>query len=156
MRVPSIGVLIFFALVSAEAIAYSAAIINFGLLASLLFGILSFACGTIILRRLGLQLGQLLSENIDGGRIRWVQFRSLGWIVAAAILLILPGFLTNLVGFVIALFHLRLLISTSVPTGDVDRQVIDLEETEWSVTEKSRGVQRPTPIETKFDTNNPK
>ena len=139
MRRFSVGTLSFLLLFLAEIATYVAVIDEWGWGTALGIGVGSLALGFLVLSRLGQDMGRVFSNA--GGNIVQLSFGGLfsgGLSIAGAILLILPGFLTDFLGLllVIASFGLRFLPDrfspASSPVRDMGGGVTDLRPEEWS------------------------
>lgn len=143
----SIGLLLVLGWVAAEIVTYAAVIRNAGVLVAVIIGVGSFALGVLILKRLGLRLGPLMEESLRRDREDPLAFlRAVSMAAIAALLLILPGFLTNLVGIVLLLLFPRTWLG---PTGNPARKthgaeedIVDLDESEWSSADPQRKALR--------------
>lgn len=145
MRGFSVGTLSFLLLFLAEIATYVVVIDTWGFGAAVGIGFGSLLLGFLALARLGQNVGEVFAGA--SGRIVQLSFNGLfsgGLSIAGAILLILPGFLTDLVGLllVVASWGLKFLperlnpLPSSVsPPGrgpDLDGKVTDLNPEEWS------------------------
>ncbi|HSG95626.1 MAG TPA: FxsA family protein [Afifellaceae bacterium] len=100
--------------------------------------------GTMLLRRQGLAIIQQIRQELEANRIPAGQLADGAMIAVAGILLLTPGFVTDSVGF--ALFvpalraliwrqigkHLDVTVSTAAGPGQNKRNIVELDETEYS------------------------
>jgi len=103
-----LGSLFFIALVLVEIAAYELVISNLGWAAAFSIGIGSIVAGVLVLKRLGQSLLQAMSQSAASATsFRFEGLYAGGFATAGAILMILPGFTTDLVGLISALIGWR-------------------------------------------------
>ena len=78
-----------------------------GVLGTLAIVLGSGVAGVMILRQQGVQLGQALRQNMGAGRLPVAHS---GLVALGAVLLILPGFLTDMIGLVLLVPPIRAVI----------------------------------------------
>jgi len=127
------------ALLLAEIAAYALVIDIWGWSAAFAVGLGSLALGFLLLARLGQNLGTLFSGPVQGPVL--LSFSGLfsgGLMVAGALLLILPGFLTDFLGLglVVASWALKLVprrfVPQAAPAPGPTGPVTDLNPEEWT------------------------
>jgi UPF0716 protein FxsA len=103
-----LGSLFFIALVLVEIAAWGLVISNLGWPAAFSIGIGSIVAGVFVLKRLGQGLLQAMSQSAASATsFRFEGLYAGGFATAGAILMILPGFVTDAVGLVCALIGWR-------------------------------------------------
>jgi UPF0716 protein FxsA len=137
-----LGSLFFIVLVLVEIAAYALVISNLGWLAAFSIGIGSIVAGVFVLKRLGQGLLQAMSESAASATsFRFDGLYAGGFATAGAILMILPGFMTDLVGLISALIGWRAWLipapegrtpPTSRSGGRSADKTMDLRPDEWS------------------------
>lgn len=133
MRAPSIGRAIFLGWVAAEFIAYAVFFSIFSLSAGFLFGAGSIALGLLTIRAAGRRVARdtaaELMKAAENGSLGSLPYALLG-----AILLLLPGFLSNLAGLVLVVLGSRIFWGRTAPAARerTQAQEFDLEPHEWS------------------------
>ncbi|MDB5532721.1 MAG: FxsA cytoplasmic rane protein [Hyphomicrobiales bacterium] len=134
-----LGSLFFIVLVLVEIAAYGLVISNLGWLAAFSIGIGSIVAGVFVLKRLGQGLLQAMSESAASATsFRFDGLYAGGFATAGAILMILPGFVTDLVGLISALIGWRAWLmpvhgDRAPPTGGRPAdKTMDLRPDEWS------------------------
>lgn len=136
MRAPSIGRAIFLGWVAAEFIAYAVFFSLFSLSAGILFGGGSIALGLLTIRAAGRRVAQgaaaELMKAAENGSVGSLPYALLG-----AVLLLLPGFLSNLAGFALVvlgsrIFWGRTFSGRTVSPERTQAQEVELEPHEWS------------------------
>lgn len=145
----SIGFLLVLTWIAAEIVTYAAVIKSAGVLAAVAIGVGSFALGILVLKRLGLRLGPLMEESLQRNRQDPLQFlKAVSMAAIAAILLILPGFLSNIAGVALLLLFPRTWLGPTVPARkrqhDRSEDVVDLDSSEWSTKTPPRKEIQPT------------
>lgn len=139
MRGFSLGTLSFILLFLAEIATYVVVIDAWGFGAALAIGFGSLVLGFLVLAKLGQNMGEVFAGA--GGRIVQLSFNGLfsgGLLIAGALLLILPGFLTDFVGLLLigASWGLKLLPArfspVSSPIREANDGITDLRPEEWS------------------------
>ena len=133
MRAPSIGRAIFLGWVAAELIAYAVFFSLFSLSAGILFGAGSIALGLLTIRAVGRRVARGAAAEL----MKAAENRSLGslpYALLGSVLLLLPGFLSNLAGLVLVLLGSRFFWGRAVsPAQERTRaQEVELEPHEWS------------------------
>lgn len=137
-----LGSLFFIALVLVEIAAYQLVISNLGWLAAFSIGIGSIVAGVLVLKRLGQGLLQAMSQSAASATsFRFDGLYAGGFATAGAILMILPGFTTDLVGLICALIGWRAWLIPGLagptprpgrPGGGPADKTMDLRPDEWS------------------------
>ena len=124
--------------VAAEIVAYGLVIQQFGIAMAVLVGIISLALGLASLRRLGLRLAtiELTEPPTTGAVVNAV--KGMGWAAFGALLLILPGFVSNAVGLALLLFHAGALIAPARAGSGVSDSIIDLDKDDWRESQQDR------------------
>ena len=103
MQIRLLGSLGFIALIFVEIAAYAIVISGLGWGAAFLIGIGSTVAGVLVLKRLGQGLLKTMSESaISATTFRLESFYAGGFATAGAMLMLLPGFATDLAGLVCA------------------------------------------------------
>ena len=128
MRPASIGRVIILSWVAAEFVTYAAFFSFFPIWVGLLVGLGSILIGLLALRMLGARVmqaatAQLLEAAINGS-VRTAPLALFG-----AILLLLPGFLSDLIGVILVIAGVRALLRRPAVA---DVRNIDLEQHEWT------------------------
>ncbi len=114
----------------AEIVTYSLVIQRFGIAIAMLIGIVSLALGFFVFRRLGIQMTSVAKTNISSPEKLFESLKGVGWAAFGGIMLIVPGFLSNLLGFGLLLLNAKAWLSP--PALDVaDDQTVDLSPGEW-------------------------
>lgn len=124
------GRLIATAWVMAEVLAYAAFLSYFSLLAGLLVGVASTGLGLVTLRLVGQRLTREATANFMR-RASMKDIEALPLALLGAILLLLPGFLTDLAGLGLVLIGARSLLRP-IAAARPDSRHIDLARDEWT------------------------
>lgn len=123
-----------------------------GVLPTILLTILTAMAGTIMLRHQGLSLLTRMQQELDGGRAPGNEVMQGAMIVLASILLLIPGFVTDVIGlllfvppvrealaqFIIARSNVVIMDGGSVRRGGGD-PVVDLDAEDWTETQYPSG-----------------
>jgi UPF0716 protein FxsA len=122
--------------VGAEIITYALIIQRLGIAIAILIGIVSLGVGLTVFRRLGIHVAIVATTDISGPEKMFESFRRLSWPAFGAVLLIIPGFLSNVLGFFIVTHKFRTWWSPPPHTqrqNDVSHkhQTVDLSPNEW-------------------------
>ena len=127
-----------------EAAAFSAVVAAIGLGGAILVGLLTSLLGAVLAKRVGRQaLGQI-RRGFGSGAVRGLPVEgALAGI--GALLLLLPGFLTDLFGLALAFAPVRAVIARRIRRGGTGRGApaqgpasIDLEPGEWRPADEAR------------------
>lgn len=142
-----IGLIILIALIGVpllEIYVFVAVGSEIGALATIALTVLTAIAGTIMLRVQGLSLLTRMRNEIDAGRVPGEDLIHGALIVVAAILLLVPGFVTDAIGLILFIPAVRSAIGrylvahsdmTVVSAAGVRRSgdnVVDLDESDWS------------------------
>ncbi len=142
-----IGLIILFALIGVpilEIYVFVAVGSEIGALATIALTLLTAVAGTIMLRVQGFSLLMRIRAEIDAGRVPGDDLVHGALIVVAAILLLVPGFVTDAIGLILFIPPVRSAIGhylvshadmTIVSSGGMKRsgeKVVDLDEDDWS------------------------
>jgi UPF0716 family protein affecting phage T7 exclusion len=146
MRISSFGSFVPVFWVVAEIITYGVVIQTFGIAVAMLIGILSLGLGVFAFRRLGLSMAAVRQDDFATPEALWASFKRVGWAALGAFLLIMPGFLTNVIGAFLLILNPQawLMPKRAVQPGDSD--IIDLDPSDWSAGTNDQGGQvKPPP-----------
>ena len=145
MRRPSLFLIAVAVWIFAEFAAFWVVVHFAGLAGAILLGILTTLAGFGILRRLGAGAAKTLKQAMQGDALSNGNMLDGLLTALGAVLLILPGFLSDLIGFALAAPSLRQWISRRFGgTGAGQRpkspDVIDLSPGDWSQIERPAGA----------------
>jgi UPF0716 protein FxsA len=118
---------------------------HFGLAGAVLLTIATSYLGVLLMRRVGLAARQnlfdLLRRSDDGFALLQIGLRDGALSALAAVLLILPGFLSDALGFILAAASSRFWLGSSTAQRDAgDRDVIDLSPHDWQHLDSVRNM----------------
>lgn len=128
-----------------------------GIFPTVLLTVLTAIAGTFMLRQQGLSLVMRMQSELDAGRVPGEDIMHGAMIVMASVLLLIPGFITDIIGlllfvppvrnalgrFIVTRANVVIVQSGTVKRGD---RVVDLDEGDWSDTEddeRSNSTSRP-------------
>lgn len=132
MRISSFGNFVPVFWIVAEIIAYGIVIQKFGIAVAVLIGIVSLALGLFAFRRLGLSMAAVRQDDFATPDALWASFKRVGWAALGAFLLILPGFLTNVIGLALLILNPQAWLTPDRTVRSRDSEVIDLDPSDWS------------------------
>ena len=113
----------------AEAITYVLVLVNFSLLAGLLIGIGSTGLGLLVLRMVGRKVASESAIHLNGFD-SLADLKTIPLALLGAILLLLPGFLSDLAGLILVLIGGRSLLRPQTPSPRARH--VDLGRDEWT------------------------
>lgn len=131
MRVSSLGAFVPIFWIGAEIVAYGVIIQQFGISIAILIGITSLALGIITFRRLGMGLASISNNGSAGPEAILRTLKKIGWAALGALLLILPGFISNFAGIVMIMINPGAWLTPQANRDPVDDSIIDLEARDW-------------------------
>ena len=123
---PSIGRVIILSWIASELLAYAVFFQVFPVWAGFLIGLGSTMLGIAALRLLGARIFEAAKAQLEAGTIR---VRAAPYAVIGAILLILPGFLSDFAGLALVLAGGRAFVR---PARAANPREIELEQHEWT------------------------
>lgn len=115
----------------AEIIAYFFVIQRFGIAIALLIGIVSLALGLAAFKRTGLIIAATLEAKLGWRQPMIMLHRRFGLATLGALLLVLPGFISNAVGLALLAFHPQAWLYPGAIPRDPDDNVLDLDKGDW-------------------------
>ena len=124
-----------------------------GIFLTVLLTVLTAIAGTVMLRQQGLSLVMRMQSELDAGRVPGEDIMHGAMIVMASVLLLIPGFITDIIGlllfippvrnalarFIVARADVVIVQGGTVHRGD---RVVDLDEGDWSDAEENQGSDR--------------
>lgn len=121
---------------------YGIVIQRFGVAPAIFFGVASLGLGVLALRRLGIRSAAILTMGARDPDMLWAALKQFGLPVLGAVLLILPGFLSNLAGLGLLVINPTAWMWPKPSERPSKPDIIELDRDEWR-TEEHNAPQRP-------------
>lgn len=126
-----------------------------GIFPTVLLTVLTAIAGTVMLRQQGLSLVMRMQSELDAGRVPGEDIMHGAMIVMASVLLLIPGFITDIIGLLLFVPPVRDILArfivaranvVVVQGGTVKRddRVVDLDEGDWTDAEEDQRSGSPS------------